>query len=52
MGCVTLHPSPPADIPVGTAGEAAMALTAGVVWGLLGNAVMPVEGTASLTPSI
>ena len=46
--CVPLHPSPPAGIPVGTAGEAAMALAAGVVWGLLGNAVMPVEGTASL----
>ena len=48
MGCVPLHPSPPAGIPVGTAGKAAMALTAGVVWELLGNAVMPVEGTASL----
>ena len=48
MGCVPLHLSPPAGIPVGTAGEAAMALTAGVVWGLLGNTIMPVEGTASL----
>ena len=48
MGCVHLHPSPPAGMPVGTAGKAAMALTAGVVWELLGNAVMPVEGTASL----
>ena len=48
MGCVPLHSSPPAGIPVGTAGGAAMALTAGVVWGLLGNAIMPVEGTASL----
>ena len=35
-------------MPVGTAGKAAMALTAGVVWELLGNAVMSVEGTASL----
>ena len=32
-GMCSLHPSPPAGIPVGTAGEAAMALTAGVVWG-------------------
>ena len=48
MGCVPLHPSPPAGIPVSTAGGAAMALTAGVVWWLLGNAVMSVEGTASL----
>ena len=48
MGCVPLHHSSPAGIPVGTAGGAAMALAAGVVWGLLGNSIMPVEGTTSL----